>query len=1168
MLQPPQRHGALAARAAARRKAHGTPLLVPHPEDRYQPFPLSDMQQAYWIGRSGDLQGGGVAMQSCVELDCPALFPDRFEKALNALVARHDMLHAVVTEDGRQRVLPLPVHFPLTISDLSDLDPAEQEQRLAEYAACQAQKVSDLGTWPQSEVHFFLLGHNADGSKRGVLHFRWDMWATDGRSFQILYEDLAALYLDPDAKLPPLPVTFRDCVLALQELENSDAYQKSLAYWRKELAHLPAAPIFPTPPAAGPGEQAEQSDHEQDARYRQDDSGTKRYADVLTREETAVLEQECRTRGLSLTAVLASLYSEVVGLWSATRSFTLNMPRFNRNLHWHEALNHVMGEFATFTLVPVDLEAGSNLAERAQVLQKTLWSALEHGDVSGVRLLRELARLRGELAAEAMPVVFTAMPARKGSDRGVEQVLRAFGSVRATHGSTPQTTLDCQYTLFNDCLHIYWDARTKAFPSGMTDAMFSEFMRVVRLAASDMAAWSAPALAAVPADQMAVRKERNARPLALPDKMPCQLFVERALEDPDAPALVDGDLTLSYGALLGHALTVRTGLLARLARQESGERQEHLRPGSRSVALVLERGWQAIACIMGIQLAGLPYLPLDCANPGERLHGMLRAGGAALVLADAAGRAKLCTDTLAADGIGLVAAEDLCGSPGAAGLAREELAREELTTRLAQDLAATAPGPEDAAYIILTSGTTGTPKAVVVGQQGLLNVCTGTNSLLGLGRGDRVLGVTALHHDLSVYDVFGTLTGGACLVLLPHEQAQDPDVWTECILRHKVTLWNSVPAFLKALATRCEERRVRLPLRVVLTGGDWVETGLPRRLSALAPGCAFYSVGGPTETTVWNIMYRVEEKLPAGWSVIPYGAATENNSYYLLDSQLREVPDWVTGEMYCAGVNVCLDIRARDDVQRFFVHPGTGERLYRTGDMGRFHPDGLIEITGRADFQINIGGYRLDPAEIETALQRHRAVERAVVVPVGQGLGSSGRVLGAFILPRGTGSGAGRPARQVHQASQAEQALEEELTRFLEERLPAQMIPRVWRLVADLPLTANGKVDRKALVKAAESLVAPRAEDADRQPETPLERLLCSLWEEVLGCPVPGARTNFFRLGGDSLKAVQILTRLKEQLPLSLPLQAFFATPTIEGLAGTLIDRISARMHKQQQENA
>lgn len=1126
-------HGALAARAAARKKAQGKNLLVPHPGDRYLPFPLSDMQQAYWIGRSKELQGGGVAMQSCVELDCPALFPERFERALNALVERHDMLHAVVTEDGMQRVLPLPVRFPFTISDLSALDSEEQERRLRDYAAEQARKVSDLGSWPQSEVHFSLLAHNSDGSKRGVLHFRWDMWATDGRSFQILYEDLAALYLDPNADLPPLPITFRDYMLALRDHEASEEYEKSLRYWRARIPSLPPAPTFPTPlrvEGEGPESAA---------------SGIKRYEDALTREETAFLDNACKKHGLSLTALLASLYSEVVGLWSASTSFTLNMPRFNRNLRWHEAINHVMGEFATFTLVPVDLLAGHNLLERARALQETLWGCLEHAEVSGVRLMRELARERGELAAEAMPVVFTAMPARKASDRGVEQVLKAFGSVRATHGSTPQTTLDCQYTLFDDCLHIYWDGRTQAFPPGMTDAMFAEFMRIVRLAAGNEKAWTAPFLAAVPADQLATRARRNARPLTLPDRMPCTLFVERALEDPDATAVVDGETRLTYGQLLGHALEVRRQIRTCLAERGAGS------PGPRSVGLVLERGWRSIACIMGTELAGLAYLPLDCASPGERLHAMLRAGNAVMVIADEANRSRLRTQTLAADSIRLLVAEDLCK-----GLERID------TQGLAEELARTAPGPDDAAYIIMTSGTTGTPKAVVVGQRSLLNVCIATNADIGLGREDRVLGVTALHHDLSVYDVFGPLTCGAALVLLPGGQAHDPDVWIERIQRHRVTLWNSVPAFLKALATRCEERDILLPIRVFLTGGDWVEANLPKRLAALAPRATFYSIGGPTETTVWNIMYKVDGQLPPGWNVIPYGAATENNSYYLLDSRLADVPDWVTGEMYCAGVNVCQDIWAQDGVQRFYVHPRTGERLYRTGDLGRFHPDGLIEILGRADFQINIGGYRLDPAETEAALQEHPAVDRAVVVPVGQDQGHSGRVLGAFVLP-GHSEGRGRP-----QAADTGQGLEEELTRWLEGRLPAQMIPRVWRFVPSLPLTANGKVDRRALMAQADTLVIREKDKTDRAPETPLERFLCALWQEVLGCPVPGVETNFFRLGGDSLKAVQILTRLREKLPIALPLQTFFAAPTIEGLASTLVTRISAGTKQGQQENA
>lgn len=1127
MLQPPPGRASLAARAAARTHRQDRSLLVPNPDERYQPFPLSDMQQAYWIGRSQDLQGGGVAMQSCVELDCPALDIARFEQALAALVERHDMLHAVVTEDGRQRVLPLPVHFPLAVHDLSAASPEEQERQMRLHAARMEERVSDLTRWPQSEVHFFLCGRNADGTARGVLHFRWDMWATDGRSFQILYEDLAALYLDPQAPLPPLPVTFRDYMLALQAHESSKSFQRSLNYWLKELPGLPPAPVFPAVQGADDSKE----------------SAVRRYADVLTKEETDFLAQHCARHGISLTALLAALYSELIGLWSASPAFTLNMPRFNRNLHWHASLNHVMGEFATFTLVPVDLRDGSCLLERARALQCTLWNALEHADVSGVRLLRELARSRGALAADAMPVIFTAMPARKSSDKGVEQVLKAFGSVRATHGSTPQTTLDCQYTVFNDCLHLYWDARLSAFPKGMTDAMFAEFVRIVRCAARDARAWSVPHLAEVPETQARVRQQRNNRPLALPDETVCMHFVRRAMANPGAPLLYDGGLSLDCGQVLAHALAVRKALL------ESGI--SPAAPGKRasapqSVALIMERGWRSIVCILGIQLAGLAYLPLDCTNPGPRLHRMLRSGRACALISDAAARPKLDGAVLAEDGIVHLHAEDLCTAADSA----------DFPDDLPAELAATAAGLHDPAYILLTSGTTGTPKAVVVSQSNVLNLCTATNATFAMTAEDRILAVTALHHDLSVYDIFAAFSTGAGLVLLPEDQARDPDTWIERILTHRVSFWNSVPAFLKLLAGRCEERGVRLPVRLFTAGGDWVEAALPARLRAIAPKALFYSIGGPTETTVWNIMYRVEDELPEGWSVIPYGAATENNSYYLLDEDLREVPDWVTGEMYCAGANVCLDILGDGAAQRFAVHPKTGERLYRTGDVGRFHPDGLIEILGRTDFQINIGGYRLDPAEIETTLLRHPAVERAVVVPAGQRSGHSGHALGVFILP------------EKEHAARGAKALEEELTAWLTAQLPVQMIPRLWSVTSSLPLTANGKVDRKALAaELGELQAAPVQESLNRAPETPLERMLCELWQDTLGTAVPGVQANFFRLGGDSLKAVQILTRLKERLPVPLPLTAFFATPTIEGLAATIIARISAITRKAPQES-
>ena len=223
--------------------------------------------------------------------------------------------------------------------------------------------------------------------------------------------------------------------------------------------------------------------------------------------------------------------------------------------------------------------------------------------------------------------------------------------------------------------------------------------------------------------------------------------------------------------------------------------------------------------------------------------------------------------------------------------------------------------------------------------------------------------------------------------------------------------------------------------------------------------------------------------------------------------------------------------------------------MYRTGDMGRYHSDGLIEILGRSDFQINIGGYRLDPTEIETVLAESPYIDRAIVIPVGVEGTNSGKVLGTFIIP------AHKDNIKINETI---------LHEWLKERLPLQMIPKLWRFVTEFPLTANGKVDRRALIETAASGWASNPMNGEttevRAPQTPLERLLAELWSEVLNVDIPGVQANFFRLGGDSLKAVQILTRLKEKLPVTLPLATFFTTPTIEGLAKNLITLISARM--------
>jgi amino acid adenylation domain-containing protein len=1099
-----------AAEALRRRAAPRSNLLSPKPEDAHRPFPLSDMQQAYWIGRSGDIQGGGVAMQSYLEIDCPGLDQDRLQNALNALVVRHPMLRAVASPDGMQQVLPPPQCFPLHLDRLESLSPDGQREALEATAQRMCRTVSDLETWPQSEVRFSQLEKMPDGLRRGLLHFRWDMWAMDGRSFQILFEDLVALYLDPEAKLPTLPVTFRDYILDLRSAEETPAFREILRHWQERLPKLPPAPAFPLPPEDG--------DHPE--------QGIKRYEAVLSEQETAAIKETCARQGISLTALLAAVYGEVIAYWSNSESFTLNIPRFNRPLDRHPSFDHVIGEFATFTLAEVNSAEGADIVEKAKNMQRSLWSSLEHGLISGVRLLRELARQRGTLEAEIMPVVFTAMPDPRSGNDGLEKILSAFGPVRRTHGSTPQTKLDCQYSVFMNRLHLYWDGRVNSFPPGMTDEMFAEYIRILRLLGADPEAWSRPNLLRLPEEQAARRAGRNNRPLALPEGTVWELILEKAEADPQAPALIAPDHCLNYAETLSLARLAAGRIRRALDSRPAKGRETAMAP----IALALRRGWRAIIGLLGAHLAGHPYLPLDPDCPPPRMEAQLKTGGALLLLAEGdllsvaqkAGIPAISIDAA-------LEAEEGGGGPDSVAVPHSAL-----------------PASDSAAYVMLTSGTTGRPKAVVVGHRGLLNAVLYSNERFGLEPDDRLVGVTALHHDLSLYDIFGALTSGAALVLLPSDGVLRPEVWLKTILSHRVSFWNSVPAFLDELLRLAEEKRSALPIRTFVCGGDWVSPALPVRARAASPGCAFYSVGGPTETTIWNIMYDAATR-PDGWTSVPYGAPIPNNAYHLLDKRMREVPDWVSGEMYCSGLGVCLDIISDAPQAPFSAHPETGQRLYRTGDVGRYHDDGLIEILGRTDFQLNIGGYRLDPAEIENALAINPLVRVSVVLPVPS---PGGEVLGVCI-----------------ETATGDIPLEEakmELGEWLQDRLPLFMLPKIWHFVSELPLTANGKIDRKSLLTQAASLAGLPDESGGssggRVPATPLEHLLADLWGEVLDLKIADVTQNFFHLGGDSLKAMRILTRLKERLPFSVPLSLFFTAPTIESLAAQFLSGISVRL--------
>src|ERR1039458_6735434 len=401
---------------------------------------------------------------------------------------------------------------------------------------------------------------------------------------------------------------------------------------------------------------------------------------------------------------------------------------------------------------------------------------------------------------------------------------------------------------------------------------------------------------------------------------------------------------------------------------------------------------------------------------------------------------------------------------------------------------------ETLGYIIYTSGSTGEPKGVEVTHRAAMNTIEAINERYGVGREDRALAVSGLDFDLSVYDIFGLLTAGGTVVVLGEEGRRDARQWAEQIRRWKVTVWNTVPALFDMLLTASGDKDLE-SLRVVLLSGDWVGVDLPARLAKKAPGCRFVALGGATEAAIWSNAIDVDVVHPL-WTSIPYGYPLRNAKFRVVDERGGDCPDWVRGELWIGGVGVAAGYRGNGEATaKRFVRYG-GERWYRTGDECRYWPDGSLEFQGRSDLQVKIRGHRIELGEIEAALETHPQVQRAVAVVYGE----SSRRVGAVV------------------AGGVENGLS--VREYVGRLLPSYMVPESIVVLEQMPLSGNGKVDRKRI---RELVATQRRETVAREvPRGEVERRLAELWAELLGKSEISRQDNFFALGGDSLLATRL----------------------------------------------
>ncbi|NES77482.1 MULTISPECIES: amino acid adenylation domain-containing protein [unclassified Okeania] len=1026
------------------------PTITPQPDQRYEPFPLTDIQYAYWVGRMGVLELGDVANHGYYELERVGLKIERLNQMLNQLIQRHDMLRSVILPDGLQKVFAEVPLYEISTLDLRGKDDNFVQAQIDEIRNILSHQVLPADKWPLFEFRATLL----DG-ERLRLHFSYDVQIFDGWSMMLFFKEWMELYQNPETLLPPLEITFRDCVLAEEKLQNTELFKRSQEYWFNRIDSLPPGPELPL--AKNPSSLKNYQ--------------CRRFSGQLSPETWQKLKQRGGEVGLTPSGILLAAFAEVLTLWGKSPKFTMNVALLNR-LPLHPQVNDILGDFTSVNLLAVDNSGTETFTNRALGLQRQLWQDLEHRYFSGVRVMREInRRQRGNPVA--MPIVFT-------SAIGQENYIHKFGELVYGISQASQVWMDHQVTEHNGELLFNWDVVIDLFPEGLIDDMFAAYCNLIESLAKSDEVWSETSRQyLIPANQFLQRTEVNATEMPISEATLYSLFADQAKIRGNEVAVISGDHSLTYNEL--YKLSTHLG-----------EKLQYLGAvPNRLIAIVMEKGWEQVVATLGILASGAAYLPISAKEPKERLQYLLENSDVEIVLTQ-----SCLTDIVLPNNVKRIDVDTFNPS-----IDEDEPYNLKISAT-----------PDNLAYVIYTSGSTGLPKGVTIDHRGAVNTILDINQRFGVGPSDRALAVSALNFDLSVYDIFGVLAAGGSIVIPSATGTKDPSEWIELIETHGITLWNSVPALMQMLVEYVSARKetVSSLLRLVLLSGDWLPVSLPPQIQSVWQGVEVVSLGGATEASIWSIYYPIE-KINPDWKSIPYGKPLLNQRFYVLDDFMETRPVFVPGQLYIGGVGLAVGYWKNEQKTQasFITHPKTQERLYKTGDLGRYLPDGNIEFLGRVDFQIKIRGHRIEIGEIETALRKYPGIDSALVITIGK---QENKYLVAYIISKQ------KPEPTISEISQ-----------FLASKLPEYMIPSAYVFLDAFPLSANGKIDRRSLPQPEADLLAKESNYVP--PKTKIEQTIVKIWEDVLGLEKVGVNDNFFDIGGNSLQVTKIYNQLREALP-------------------------------------
>ncbi len=1033
---------------------------------------LSFTQERLWfleqLNHDDNLGNMPTAVRLTGRLDVAAL-----RKSLNDIVRRHEILRTTfaVIDGCPVQVIASFLALPLPLLDLQHSPEAEREAEARRLAAAEAQRPFDLAQGPLLRASLLRLSDKDHVMLLNVHHTISDGWSQSVllRELVLLYE---AIVNGQPSPLPELPIQFADFAAWQRQSLQTDALAEGLAYWKQQLAGpLPILELVV------------------DRLHSTiQDLQTSRQTRTLARSLTEAIKTQSRREGVTLFMTLLAAFDTLLYRYSGQDDIIIGTPIANRN---RVEVEGMIGPFFNTLVLRTDLSGNPTFLELLDRVRKVVLEAFAHKDIPFEKLVEELQPERDinrnplfqvVFAFQDTPTITLELPGLRLSSFPFDLKVctrDALGLAIQEAEENLVSILECKMGLLN-----------------LT--VLERFQTLLESIVADPEQRLSDLMLLTEAERHQLLVEWNDTQANYPqDKCVHELFEGQVEWTPDTIAVIFEEKQLTYRELNRRANQLAHQLQALGVGPEV------------PVGICVERSLELVVGILGILKAGGAYVPLDPAYPKERLAFMLEDAQLPVLLAQ-----ERLTDELHEH-----RAEIVCLDAGW-----------EVIAQQSQEKLVSGTTTDNLAYVIYTSGSTGRPKGAMNAHRGIVNRLSWMQETYHLTEADRVMQKTPSSFDVSVWEFFWPLLTGAQLVVARPGGHKDSAYLVKLIAEQQITTLHFVPSMLRAFLEE-QELETCYCLKRVICSGEALPFEFQERFFARLDA-QLHNLYGPTEAAI-DVTFWACKRESKQW-IVPLGRPIANTQIYLLDSHLNPIAVGIPGELYIGGVGVGRGYLSRPELtaEKFIPDPFScqeGARLYKTGDLACYLPDGNIEFLGRLDSQVKIRGFRIELGEIEAVLDQHLAV-REVVVLARQDVPEEKRLV-AYVV-----------------SNQEEMPTTSELRSFLVAKLPDYMVPSAFVFLDALPLTPNGKIDRRAL-PVPDTLRAEYTQEEYVAPESLLEEKLAQIWTDILDVERIGIYDDFFDLGGHSLLAAQVIYRINKELQMNLSVDNLFEESTIAGLA-------------------